>query len=174
MEKPPTEGRSQVIVEDYDPRWPERFEALRFRIAAVLGATAVTIEHVGSTAVPGLAAKPIIDVDVLLAPAGDLPLVIAKLAFLGYRHQGDLGIAGREAFETLAGDFPHHLYVCLPGNLEYQRHLAFRDHLRVHPLDAGLYASLKRRLATEFAHDRDAYTSGKSAFVAGILERYAA
>jgi len=83
---------------DYDPSWPQRFETLRAGIAAALGEMVSVIEHAGSTAVPELAAKPIIDIDVVLRPATDLPQVIARLASLGYEHQGNLGIPGREAF----------------------------------------------------------------------------
>jgi GrpB-like predicted nucleotidyltransferase (UPF0157 family) len=94
-----------VVIHDYDPRWPLQFELFRSRIAAVLGNMAAAIEHFGSTAVPGLAAKPIIDMDVLLVPGSKLPEAIAKLAAIGYRHQGDLGIAGREAFQVPAEDY---------------------------------------------------------------------
>jgi GrpB-like predicted nucleotidyltransferase (UPF0157 family) len=86
-----------VIVVDYDPNWPRIFETLRQRIAEALGDAAAAIEHVGSTAVPGLAAKPIIDTDVLLASETLLPVAIERLASLGYVHQGNLGIQEREA-----------------------------------------------------------------------------
>jgi GrpB-like predicted nucleotidyltransferase (UPF0157 family) len=160
-----------VIIHDYDPSWPQIFAALRLRIADVLHGLEAAIEHVGSTAVPGLAAKPIIDVDILLRSHTDLPLVIAKLTSLGYEHQGDLGIVGREAFRTPPGDFPHHLYVCLPDNDEYRRHLTFRNHLRSHATDASAYAKLKYELADKFMQDRNAYTEAKGAFVTEILRR---
>src|SRR5258705_12320222 len=89
-----------VEVVDYDPRWPTRFETLRARIVAALGSLADSIEHVGSTSVPGLAAKPIIDIDVLVVSAIDVPEAIERLALLGYLHRGNLGIDGREAFES--------------------------------------------------------------------------
>jgi GrpB-like predicted nucleotidyltransferase (UPF0157 family) len=129
------------------------------------------IEHVGSTAVPGLAAKPIIDIDVLLRSASDLPMVITRLASFGYVHQGDLGIPGRETFRTPPNDLPHHLYVCPPGNLEFKRHISFRDYLRTHPTDANAYARLKRELVGRFADNREAYMQAKSEFVADILQR---
>jgi GrpB-like predicted nucleotidyltransferase (UPF0157 family) len=103
-----------ITIEDYDPLWPEKFETLRSRIAQVLNELATAIEHVGSTAVPGLAAKPIIDVDILLRSATDLPIVCTRLGSLGYEHRGDLGVAGREAFRTPPGQIPHHLYTCTP------------------------------------------------------------
>ena len=162
-----------VIIHDYDPLWPRVFETLRSRIAPLLDSMAAAIEHVGSTAVPGLAAKPIIDIDVLLTSAAALPPAIARLASLGYEHRGDLGIAGREAFRAPSNDFPHHLYVCPPASEEYRRHIAFRDHLRTHQRDASAYAGLKRALAGRFGDDREGYNQAKSAFVAEILERAA-
>jgi GrpB-like predicted nucleotidyltransferase (UPF0157 family) len=160
----------RIVIADYDPHWPGYFESLRSRISAALGSMAAAIEHVGSTAVPGLAAKPIIDLDVLLGSADDLPTAIQRLASLGYEHQGDLGIPGREAFRCASG-VAHHLYVCHPGSDEYRRHIAFRDFLRLHPDEARAYALFKRRLALDFADDRDAYTRGKTDFIEGILRR---
>ena len=161
----------QVIIEDYDPRWPQLFEMLRSRIAAVLDKLAISIEHVGSTAVPGLAAKPIIDIDVLVRSSTDLPAVIRKLADLGYEHRGDLGVSGREAFRAKADAIYHHLYVCPPGNREYECHIAFRNYLRTHAADATAYALLKRELANRFGNDREGYNEAKSEFVQRILQR---
>lgn len=160
-----------IIIEDYDPRWPQLFEMLRSRIAAVLDELALSIEHVGSTAVPGLAAKPIVDIDVLLKSSTDLPVVIRKLADVGYQHRGDLGVSGREAFRTKSDDVHHHLYVCPPGGREYERHIAFRNYLRTHVADANAYALLKRELASRFVNDREAYNEAKSGFVQEILQR---
>ena len=160
-----------VIVEDYDPSWPQLFEMLRSRLFSILNELAINIEHVGSTAVPGLAAKPIIDIDVLLRSSIDLPVVIRKLAELGYEHKGDLGVSGREAFRANAASVQHHLYVCPPGSREYDRHLAFRNYLRAHAADANAYALLKRELASKFGSDRDGYNQAKSEFVHRILQR---
>lgn len=158
-----------VVIQDYDPHWPQVFEMLRVRIAPVLNGLVTSIEHVGSTAVPGLAAKPVIDIDVVLTSARDLQLVIPKLAHLGYEHRGDLGVIGREAFRAKSDDFPHHLYVCPPDSREYARHIAFRNYLRTHAEAANSYALLKRELAGKFASDRVAYNEGKSKFVETIL-----
>ncbi len=162
---------STIIVQSYDSRWPREFDSLRSRLASGLNGLAVSIEHVGSTAVPGLAAKPIIDIDVLLRTEADLPAAITKLAALGYVYQGDLGIHGREAFQTPANDFSHHLYVCLPECEEYRRHLVFRDYLRSHPEAVEAYGELKRGLALKFTEDRNEYTKAKSEFIAEILKR---
>jgi GrpB-like predicted nucleotidyltransferase (UPF0157 family) len=125
-----------VVVLGYDPNWPKSFQALRKRIADA------AFEHVGS-AVPNLAAKPIIDIDVLLASETPLPDAIERLARVGYIHQGDLGIPEREAFRAPYNEPPHNLYVCPPQSVEFQRHIAFRDYLRAHPEDAKTYGDLK-------------------------------
>ena len=160
-----------IIIEDYDPHWPDQFELLRSRIAPALDPLAAAIEHVGSTAVPGLAAKPIIDLDVLLRHPTDLPEAISRLAILGYQHRGDLGVHGREAFRPPSNDIPHHLYVCTQESREYIRHITFRNHLRANPEDARAYERLKRTLAQEYRHDREAYNQAKTEFVEAILRR---
>lgn len=165
-------AKNPVVIVDYNSLWPKQFEILRSRLASALADHALTIEHVGSTAVPGLAAKPIIDIDVLLRSPDALPSAIAALASIGYQHRGDLGIPGREAFRTTAGDLHHHLYVC-PNDTEYQRHIAFRDHLRAHPTEADAYAALKRELAAKFGEDREAYNNAKREFVESILRKEA-
>jgi len=162
---------ASVIVVDYDPNWPVLFRALQRRIADALGSVAARIEHVGSTAVPNLAAKPILDIDVLLGSASDLPTAIERLANVGYTHQGDLGIAGREAFRAPAGDPAHNLYVCLTPTGKFHRHLLFRDYLRAHPDDAKAYGELKQALALRFRDDRSAYVDGKSEVVTEIIVR---
>ncbi len=160
-----------VIVVDYDPAWPHIYERLRAPLAAALGDLAAAIEHVGSTAVPGLAAKPVIDIDVLLARADALARAIERLIPLGYEHEGELGIPGRHAFRH-APELPvHHLYVCVPDCIDYRRHIVFRDYLRAHPEHAEAYGNLKRELAVTFRHDRTGYTDAKSAFVSDIMAR---
>jgi GrpB-like predicted nucleotidyltransferase (UPF0157 family) len=160
-----------IIVLDYDPGWPALFQSLRKRIADTLGDMAAAIEHVGSTAVPDLPAKPIIDIDVLLASERMLPAAIERLARLGYLHRGNLGVAEREAFLAPAGDPPHHLYVCPPGSAEFRRHMAFRDYLRSHSKDAKIYGDLKIALAERFRKDRPAYNTAKTEFVAELTRR---
>jgi len=160
-----------VIVLDYNPNWPEAFQSLRKRIADALGDMAAAIEHVGSTAVPGLAAKPIIDIDVLLASETMLAAAIERLASLGYIHRGNLGVPEREAFFAPANSPPHHLYVCPPCSAEFRRHVAFRDYLRAHPEDAKSYGDLKRALAERYREDRSAYNTAKTEFVAELTRK---
>ena len=159
-----------IEVVDYDSAWPLLFADIAERVQAAFADGPLTrIEHVGSTSVPGLPAKPIIDIDVVIPSRADLPDAVARLAMLGYVHQGDLGITSRESFKRPIGTPPHNLYVCAEDSPELRRHLAFRDHLRAHPDDAGRYGDLKRELAARHVTDIDAYVNGKTKFVLGIL-----
>ncbi|HEY3889257.1 MAG TPA: GrpB family protein [Caulobacteraceae bacterium] len=162
-----------VVIVDYDPEWPGRYEALRAPLAAVVGELAAEIVHVGSTSVPGLAAKPTIDLNILLRARADLPAVIERLARLGYAHEGDFGIVGREAFATPPGYgvHDHHLYVCAPDWPGHTDQIAFRDYLRAHPRAARAYARLKRSLAVRHRDNRGAYANAKAGFVAAVLKR---
>jgi GrpB-like predicted nucleotidyltransferase (UPF0157 family) len=127
------------------------------------------VEHIGSTAVSGLAAKPIIDLDVVVGSPADVVPAIRKLFEIGYVHEGDLGIDGREAFRSQTCHQLHHLYLLVEGAQELVRHLAFRDALRVDPALRDAYSKLKRSLAAEQVGDRAAYTRGKSDFVLATL-----
>ena len=158
-----------VHIADYDPQWPAIFELLRDKLNAALGSLLLRIEHVGSTAVPGLAAKPIIDIDAVIGGPGDLPAVTARLRPLGYQPQGDLGVPDREAFTTPPGAPLHHLYVCPIDSAALVRELAFRDFLRTHPATARAYGELKQSLARQFRTDRTAYTEAKTAFIERVL-----
>jgi GrpB-like predicted nucleotidyltransferase (UPF0157 family) len=128
------------------------------------------IEHIG-TSVPGLAAKPIIDLNVLVASAAYLPETIRRLATLGYEHEGDLGIAGRKAFRSPPSLFAHHLYVCPPNYEEFRRHILLRNYLRSHPAGVSAYNNLKWELFARFANDRAAYIQGKADFVIQLVQR---
>jgi GrpB-like predicted nucleotidyltransferase (UPF0157 family)/GNAT superfamily N-acetyltransferase len=158
-----------IIVTDYDPAWPETFEALKARLWPGLEGIAVAVEHVGSTAVPGLAAKPIIDMSVIVPSPADVAAGIAALATVGYVHRGDLGVTGREAFYA-PPDLPaHHLYLCPADSQSLRNHLTLRDYLRSHPQEAARYAALKKDLAQRFPHDIDSYINGKTALILSFL-----
>lgn len=160
-----------IVVVDYDPTWPDVFAQLRAHVWPVVHDVAQTIEHVGSTAVPGLAAKPIIDMTIVVPCPCEVPLAIERLATLGYQHRGNLGIEGREAF-TRPEDVPaHNLYLSPPGTLGLQNQLAVRDYLRAHPDTAHAYGELKKRLAQQFPHDIESYIDGKSELLLGILQQ---
>lgn len=163
--------REPVIIRAYDPAWPAEFEAIAAPIRAVLGPLALSVEHVGSTSVPGLAAKPIIDLDVVISSRLLLPQVLERLAELGYIHRGNLGIPGREAFHWPTHLPRHHLYVCAVDTPNLHEHLLFRDYLRQHPQAAQEYGALKEQLAEQFGDDREAYSEAKTEFVRAVLVR---
>ncbi len=166
---PGTRVHGSSVVVDYDQEWPSAFEALRRHLWPSVASLAVCIEHVGSTAIPGLAAKPIIDVDVVVRDEAAVTRAVAALGALGHRHLGDLGIRGREAFCPVPGLPEHHLYLVVLDSPPHRDHVDLRDYLRSHPDQAQRYAAEKRRLAPLLAADREAYTNGKAWLVRELL-----
>jgi GrpB-like predicted nucleotidyltransferase (UPF0157 family) len=164
-----TSTRSPVIIADYDEEWPTLFEQIAQPVRDAVADLGALVEHVGSTSVPGLAAKPIIDIDVVVRSADDVPTAIDRLRALGYVYQGDKGIRGREAFMWPRGARPHHLYVVVEGSQPYADHIDFRNYLREHPEVAGEYAALKTGLAEQHGNDRLGYTDAKTDFITGVL-----
>ena len=157
-----------IEVVDWSPRWAAQYDAVAavLREALVDVPTAV-VEHVGSTSVPGLAAKPVLDVDVVV-DASDVSAAVAALEAVGYVHRGALGVSGREAFH--APDEPRrNVYVCTAGTVHVRNHLAVRDVLRSRPDLREAYASVKRSLAADPATDTAAYLAGKSAVLQEVL-----
>lgn len=161
-----------VVVEPYNPLWASAFQDIKKELASVLKDRCIAIEHVGSTSVVGLSAKPVIDIDVVIDHTFDE--VKKGLESIGYTHEGDLGITGREAFKYKHKHhlMKHHLYVCEKDALELRKHLTLRDHLRTHPEDLKFYGTLKKKLAHKFPYDIDSYIEGKSEFVLSIYKRY--
>lgn len=158
-----------ITVVGYDPAWPETFELLRSRIWPVVGDIATAIEHVGSTAVPGLAAKPVIDIDVVVPSDPDIATAVQRLGTIGYVHRGDLGVAGREAFHAPTSLPRHHLYLCTASSQALANHLAVRNHLRARSDLVAEYGALKTDLAVRFAHDSDGYSAGKTSMLVRVL-----
>lgn len=158
-----------IEVVPYNEAWPARFEEIRGQVAAGLGGLCVGIEHVGSTSVPGLWAKPIIDLDVVISSRQLFPAVRDRLAALGYLHRGNLEIPGREAFQRPDGTFPHHLYVCSVDTPNLHDHLLLRDTLRSRPDLRDRYAAVKREMALLHRHDIDAYIDGKGQVIEEIM-----
>ena len=161
-----------VHVLPYDPEWATEFEKIRNALGEKILAFAISVEHVGSTSVPGLVAKPIIDLDVVI-PVGQFPTIKAYLEEMGYHHEGEKGIPGREAFryEDKPNLMRHHLYVCEFNSAELHRHLTFRNWLRNHPEDREVYAAVKMEMAEKFREDREAYQNGKSAIIEQIYKK---
>ena len=159
-----------VRVVAYDARWPELFRAEAARIASVVGPLGLEIEHTGSTSVPGLAAKPIIDMLAGRPPEAPLEPYVRALEAAGYAHRGEQGIPGRHFFRR--GDpRSYHLHLAAHGGRFWCDQLAFRDRLRADPALRDAYAALKRALAARHPRDREAYIEGKSDFVREVLAR---
>ena len=154
----------RVAVFPYDAGWKAAFEDIRRELNAALGSLAVGIEHVGSTSVEGLSAKPCIDIDVVIEDYSVFAEVVAKLASAGYVHEGDLGIKDREAFDYSDKDhlMKHHLYVCPRYSAELRRHTVFRDFLRTHPAAAYEYGAVKEEAARLYPNDIDGYIKHKT------------
>jgi GrpB-like predicted nucleotidyltransferase (UPF0157 family) len=162
-------GKRTIMVVAYDPAWSTQFEVLWSTILSAIGDIAVAIEHVGSTSVPGLAAKPIIDIDVVVASAADVAIAVERLAVIGYEHQGNLGVEGREAFKSPPGPPRRNLYVCVQGGTALRDHLMLRDYLRNNSDSAAEYGRLKKQLAARFPTDIDKYIDGKTDFILKVL-----
>lgn len=171
-----------VIIVDYNNNWPRLFDELALILKKHLGILILDIVHVGSTSVPGLAAKPVIDLDIVISSMSLLPEIINKLSELGYYHEGNLGVENREAFGRKDDRVPynqdnqpkpeHHLYVCNQESEALKKHTLFRDKLRQHSHLADEYAEIKKKLATIYKDNRKAYTEGKTQFVDKVMKEY--
>jgi GrpB-like predicted nucleotidyltransferase (UPF0157 family) len=182
MSHPQTHTHSHTLsplVVPYNPEWPRLFAEIRAVIERNISGKFHAIEHVGSTSVPSMTAKPIIDIDVSVR-AGQFDVVRQRLEALGYEYEGEKGIAGRHAFRlrdpSLASALArHHLYVMEADAEELRRHRAFRDYLRSHPDEVARLSAHKRELADRLAikldDDRDMYQEAKSPMVREILEK---
>ncbi|MBQ2720780.1 MAG: GrpB family protein [Clostridia bacterium] len=155
---------AKVTVVPYNPAWRSDFEKIKKELESALCGLIVGIEHIGSTSVEGLSAKPCIDIDIIIENYSVFDNVVEKLNEIGYIHEGDLGIKGREAFKY--SDKPylqnHHLYVCPKNSEELHRHIVFRDFLRSNPEAVKKYGSVKQTAAQLFPDDIDKYIQYKS------------
>lgn len=162
---------SRPTLLDHDPTWPRTFAAESRLLASALGPAARAIHHIGSTAVPGLPAKPIIDILIEASSLEDIDSRTAQLVAQGYAAMGEYGIPGRRYFrkDDDAGVRRFHVHVFREDSAEGQRHLAFRDHLRAHPEVAAAYGRLKASLARQHPDYGRAYTEGKAPFIEAVL-----
>ena len=168
-------GGGAIEIVDYDPAWPRMFQEESLRVAGELGEVVLTIEHMGSTAVPGLPSKPIID---LLVGVRSLTEARARggerLPALGYTHVTEYeSWLPNEAFfrKSVSGRWTHHVHIIEPSNPRWDDWLLFRDYLRAHPETAQEYAALKLRLARDSKDDIAAYRTGKNAFVVAVTTK---
>ena len=154
----------KVIVLPYDEAWESAFESIKSEIESALGDLMLRAEHVGSTSVKGMSAKPCIDIDAVIRDYTVFDDVVQRLNAIGYIHEGDLGVGGREAFKYV--DKPHlmthHLYVCPSDSEELRRHITFRDFLRGNPEAVKRYSQVKEKAAELFPNDIDGYIQYKS------------
>ena len=162
----------RVVVVPYDEAWASAFEKIKKEIESAIGDLIVGIEHVGSTSVEGLSAKPIIDIDIVISDYSVFDAVVQRLQSIGYIHEGNLGIKDREAFKY--SDKPHlqkhHLYVCPQQSEELHRHLTFRDFLRSHPEAVQKYGAVKEKAARLFPDDINQYIEYKSSCIEEMYE----
>ena len=154
----------RVVVVPYDKAWKNAFEEIKTEIEAEIGALIIGIEHVGSTSVEGMSAKPCIDIDVIIKDYSVFGEIVRKLGAIGYIHEGDLGIKDREAFKY--ADKPHlmlhHLYVCPQDSEELRRHITFRDFLRKNPEAVKKYSRVKETAAQLFPDEIEQYIAFKA------------
>lgn len=165
-----TPGEHIEIVE-YSADWPRVFEREAAAILAACRPSIAEVHHIGSTSVPGLAAKPILDILPVAAGAAEALEAVSRMTARGYRFRGENGIAGRFYFDMVVdGRTVMHVHMFPADHPEVRRHLVFRDHLRTNPEVASEYERLKRELATRYRDDRQTYTDSKAAFITGVID----
>lgn len=163
----------KVTVLPYDSTWKTDFETIKTEIENAAGDLLLAVEHVGSTSVEGMSAKPCIDIDIVIRDYTVFDAVKQKLHAIGYIHEGDLGIPDRHAFKYT--DKPHlqthHLYVCPANSAELHRHITFRDFLRAHPEAVREYSAVKEAAARLFPDNIDGYIAYKSPCIAELYRQ---
>ena len=164
---------AKVVVLPYDAVWKDAFEKIKKELWDAIGELIIGIEHVGSTSVEGLSAKPCIDIDVIIKDYSVFDEVVSRLGAIGYIHEGDLGIKDREAFKY--ADKPHlmmhHLYVCPQYSEELHRHVTFKDFLRQNPEAVKEYSSVKEKAAELYPGDIDQYMTYKSSCIEELYKK---
>lgn len=165
---------SKVEVVAYDPRWPAQFEEEAQQLRRVFGHDLLSLHHIGSTAVPGLPAKPILDIMPVVRDIRQVDAIEAGMLQLRYKPRGEYGIVGRRYFfKEREGQRTHHVHAFEQDHPAGGEHLLFRDYLRAHPEQAERYAALKIELAKQFPKDSRGYSEGKSAFISKLLQQAA-
>ena len=164
---------TKVIVEKYNHTWKTAFDTIRKELEDALGDRIIAVEHVGSTSVEGMSAKPCIDIDIVITDYTGFDAVVEKLAAIGYHHEGNLGIRDREAFKYT--DKPHlqkhHLYVCPKDSAELHRHITFREFLKHNPDAAKQYSTVKEEAARLYPDDIDGYIAYKSPCIEALYRQ---
>lgn len=155
-----------IIVSEYDPAWPLKYETEKEKIEAILEHNCIALYHIGSTSVPGLAAKPIIDIMAAVRSLEQADAAAEKFSRIGYEYLGEFGIPGRRYLRKGGDERTHQIHIFQADDRKnIERHLAFRDYLRTHEEECREYAALKKELARRFPYDIDGYCDGKEKFV---------
>ena len=161
-----------VEVVPNNPAWTDQFQAEAKKLVVVFGPEAAAIHHIGSTAIPGIQAKPIIDILLEVKNIDRIDDFNDDMRECGYIPRGEFGIPGRRYFvRAVATIHTHHVHAFQTGHPEIARHLNFRDYLRAHPVEAQAYSHLKEGLAQNFPTDPEGYTNAKSEFIQAIDEK---
>jgi len=162
-----------LIILPYDPNWKTEFERIRDYLLEQIGDLVIEIKHVGSTSVPGLCAKPIIDIVAVMESYDVFPAIVERLEKVGFQHEGDGGIKEREVFKRLIPDdfMNYHFYVCPKDSEENRRQTIFRNTLLNNKDIADEYGKLKMRLIEEVNGDRVLYTDSKTDFIVGVINK---
>ncbi|WP_290714724.1 MULTISPECIES: GrpB family protein [Exiguobacterium] len=161
----------QVFVLPYQSEWESEYAREAKRLRDVFGARLNSIHHMGSTSVPGLAAKPIIDILPVVNSLDGIEQFDEPMEALGYEAKGEFGMPGRRYYRKGGDERTHHIHLYAVGNPEIERHLVFRDYLRAHPEEANAYGTLKEQLAATYPYDIEAYIAGKDALVKELEHR---
>lgn len=163
----------QVHVVLNDPRWPQLFEAESGKIEAALAPNVAAVHHIGSTSIPGIYAKPVIDILVAVNSIASVDEDSSKMESLGYEAMGEFGIPGRRYFrkDDPGGVRTHQIHVFESGSAQIERHLAFRDYMIAHPDEARAYSDLKQSLVAKYPESADDYMDGKDEFIKEIDRR---
>jgi GrpB-like predicted nucleotidyltransferase (UPF0157 family) len=163
---------SKVELAPYSAKWIELFAAEQESLQSALGDLVLEIQHIGSTAIPGMAAKPIIDIAATIPNIDEIEKCVQPLEGVGYEHKGEYGLPGRHFF-IKGKPSTHHLHIVEKGSHHWDLWLLFRDYLIEHDVPADKYSEMKQRLADKFASDRSAYTANKGDFIRKVLEEAA-
>ena len=164
--------RGVVELKPYNPKWKELYVQESKIISSQISDFLVDIQHIGSTAIPGIMAKPIIDIAVAINSLENIGKIIEPLREIGFIYRGEQGIPDRHLFIKGGEEFrTHHMHVMHNSHYEWKKHILFRDYLINHPEEVKKYSELKKRLEKQFKEDRESYTESKSEFIEGILKK---
>ena len=167
-----------MLIIEYQDNWPEKFKRIKNELTRVLSFEDLAIEHIGSTSVIGLAAKPIIDLDIVYYKTEQFKVIVEKLKSIGYLHNGNQGVPGREVFKRnpdydnhpVLDSIQHHLYACHSSSIELKRHLTFRNTLRSNKDARDAYGLLKHEIANQANQDKTKYASLKENLAREFIE----